>query len=64
MLIAYIDPGILSVAVQTAFVVVFGSLAAYTMAPWRYLRSLFSRGQAAESSGEIATPSDSVDEKS
>lgn len=50
MLIGYIDPGLISVAVQAAFVAFFGALTAYAVAPWRTLLSLFSRNNASKDS--------------
>lgn len=38
---AYIDPGLLSVVVQGFFALLFGSAAAYLLAPWRRLKALF-----------------------
>jgi hypothetical protein len=36
----YIDPGIVSMALQAVFVFLFGAMTAYLTAPWRWLRSL------------------------
>ena len=41
--LAYIDPGILSMALQAVFVFLFGAVTAYFMVPWQWLASFFRR---------------------
>ena len=41
--IAYIDPGLLSLALQAVFVFLFSALTAYLLAPWKWLTSIFRR---------------------
>lgn len=38
---AYIDPGLISVLVQGFFALIFGSAAAYLLAPWQRIKALF-----------------------
>ncbi len=42
-MVAYIDPGLLSMAIQGFFILVFGALATYLTAPWRWFASMFRR---------------------
>lgn len=44
---AYIDPGVLSMALQAIFVFVFGAIATYIMAPWKWFSARF-RGKKAD----------------
>jgi len=49
-ILAYIDPGILSTALQAVFVFLFGALAAYFVGPWKWIAAVFRRGKAAPTS--------------
>ncbi|MCH7729267.1 MAG: hypothetical protein IH991_22715 [Planctomycetes bacterium] len=63
--LAYIDPGVTSLAIQAVFALMFGALATWLLAPWRFFASLFHRGKrknAAESTDDLDTPT-SVDER-
>lgn len=40
---AYVDPGILGVLYQLVYVFFFGTLVAWLLRPWRYLKVLFER---------------------
>lgn len=42
---AYIDPGLLSAALQALFAIIFGVLAGYVLAPWRLIKRVFRRGK-------------------
>ena len=41
--LAYIDPGIVSLAIQSFCVLVFSAAAGFLFGPWRWLASLFRR---------------------
>ena len=41
--LAYIDPGVASMAIQAIFVLVFGSLMAWIVSPWNFVKSLLAR---------------------
>ena len=61
---AYIDPGVTSLAIQAVFALMFGAVATWLLAPWRFFASLFHRGKrkdASESTDDL-DPSASVDE--
>ncbi len=46
-LLGYIDPGLLSMALQAFFVLIFGAATAFLFAPWRWFKSLFNRSKQA-----------------
>ena len=46
-LLAYIDPGMVSIIVQAFFVIVFGAVATTLLGPWRWLTSVFGRNRNA-----------------
>lgn len=42
-LLAYIDPGIVSLAIQSFCVLLFGLMSGFLFAPWRWVSSFFRR---------------------
>ena len=49
---AYIDPGIVSMAAQALFAVLFGGIAAWITKPWSFVKGIFGRkGERDEMSG-------------
>jgi hypothetical protein len=60
LVLGYIDPGILSMALQAFFVFLFGAMATFLVAPWKRLASLFRRKKevAADGTGQSATERD------
>jgi len=61
-LLGYVDPGIVSTALQAAFVFLFGAMAGYLMAPWRWLVSLI-RGRVAPAADEAEEVSETPREQ-
>lgn len=56
-IVAYIDPGLVSMAFQAVFAVAFGVIVAYMTAPWRWLRGLIRRRRdEPRSTGDDQTP--------
>ncbi len=52
---AYIDPGIVSMAAQALFAVLFGGIAAWITKPWAFVKGIFGRkGQRNEVPGKTA----------
>lgn len=49
VILAYIDPGLLALALQGLFALIFGLFATYALLPWRMLKSLFRRKGTTES---------------
>ncbi|HEY4942125.1 MAG TPA: hypothetical protein VII56_11925 [Rhizomicrobium sp.] len=47
---AYIDPGVTSLVAQWLFTFVFGSMAAWVIAPWKYIKRLLGLGRPADDS--------------
>ena len=41
--LAYVDPGILAVLYQAIYVFIFGSLVAWVLRPWNYVKGLLDR---------------------
>jgi hypothetical protein len=39
--LAYIDPGVTALLAQGLFTFIFGTLAAWILAPWQYIKRLF-----------------------
>ncbi len=56
-LLGYIDPGIVSTALQAAFVFLFGAMTAYLTAPWRWLQSWLP-GRKASTADECDAPAE------
>jgi hypothetical protein len=40
---AYVDPGLISSLYQVLYVVIFGAVSTWIIAPWKYIKSLFKR---------------------
>jgi hypothetical protein len=57
-LFGYIDPGILSMALQALFLFIFGAITAYLMAPWKWLTSLVRRTKRPSDEETASEPSD------
>ena len=58
----YVDPGIVSTAIQAMFIFLFGAMTAYLTAPWRWLMSLLPGNRA--SATDQADDADHADEVS
>jgi len=43
---AYVDPGIVGAFFQVVFVVIFGSLLAFIVKPFEYIKSLFRKNKS------------------
>ena len=59
--LGYVDPGIVSTALQAVFVFLFGAMTAYLAAPWRWIVSLLP-GRKASPADQEETPVEPVAE--
>ena len=52
---AYVDPGLVSMAIQGLFAAVAGFAAVYVIGPWRWIKSLFKRSEpSTQTQGDVA----------